>query len=542
VKGSEILELLPCKAGEEREDAILSAVKQGQYVDICWWPVKTEYQGHKGTIFVSMDALRLGEADDYFRPDVTAATAQRIADELDCIFPTTKIVDAAQLQAVARATPCLQPADPAERRAQGYPTCADGTTTMTDTPAMEVHSTRVSEKRGESVGLLSNIGKHWVITNRLLSKPATTAANYGWFDEDAPYRSASGLKLWQPLSTAHNDEHTDYSQVQPRLVRRLMLVDGEERSIFEVGNDPELCGLVSDEGVVKVWRQRSVPLPGQPEPPPVDPLPPESPDLDFDRLLRLQSPYMTGEDVRQWQRFLRISPDSIFGPQTDSATRAFQASHKDPATDEPLVVDGVVGDATTRAANEVLSERSDNHDGGEETLIDDFVEAKNYTKIDRSGDVKHVVIHTAEIAETLTAAEALAAWAAGPHAPRASWHYAVDADTIVQSVHDEYIAWHAPGANRTGIGIELAGRAKQTPEEWEDEFSQETLARAARMVAHLCEKWGLPIRFVDREGLKRGDAGITTHNEVTHAFGKSDHTDPGKHFPMDAFLEDVRSH
>jgi len=205
------------------------------------------------------------------------------------------------------------------------------------------------------------------------------------------------------------------------------------------------------------------------------------------------------------------------------------------------VVDGKVGPATVRAANDVLRERSENHDGEPQSLIDDFVEARNYTRTDRSADIRHVVIHTAEIAETLTAAEALASWAAGKQAPRASWHYAVDADSIVQSVHDEYIAWHAPGANRSGIGIELAGRAKQSPEEWEDEFSRETLARAARLVAHLCRKWSIPVEFVDREGLQQGKAGITTHLEVSMAFHKSDHTDPGKNFPMAAFLDDVRS-
>jgi hypothetical protein len=45
---------------------------------------------------------------------------------------------------------------------------------------------------------------------------------------------------------------------------------------------------------------------------------------------------------------------------------------------------------------------------------------------------------------------------------------------------------------------------------------------------------------VDREGLQAGEPGVTTHNEVTHAFRKSDHTDPGAAFPMDAFLERAR--
>lgn len=536
MKGSEILDLLPGQTGPEREAGILGAVRAGQYVEICWTPVRTEFNGHTGVVLVSSDALRLGEPEDYFRPNVTAATAQRIADELECILPTTLICDAAYEQATARASPCLQPADPADRKAQGYPECADGTTTMSDTPAMAVHSEEVDTKRQAQRGLLSNVGKHWCITNRLLYKPVGTAANYGWFDASAPYTSASGLKLWQPLSTAHNDAHVDYSQVQPRLVHPTMLVDGQSQSIFDVGRDPALCGLVSSEGVVKVWRQPSVPEPGEPVPPPVDPLPPDAPGLGFDRLLRLVSPYLTGQDVRQWQQFCRIRADSIFGPQTDSATRAFQNTHRDPQSGEPLTVDGVVGPATTRAANEVLRERSENHDGAREVLIDDFVEARNYTRVDRSADLKHIVIHTAEIAEKPTSAEALASWVSGPHAPAASWHYGIDCDSIVQSVHDEYIAWHAPGANRTGIGIELAGYARQTEADWSDEFSRDVLERAARLVSHLANKWGIPLRFVDREGLKAGQRGVTTHNEVTHAFRKSDHTDPGAAFPMGSLL------
>lgn len=539
MKGSDILDLLPCKHSEEREQAILDAVRAGQYVEICWYPIRTEFNGHIGVVLVSSDALRLGEPDDCFRPNVTAATAQRIADELNCVLPTTLICDKVYEQAIARATPCLQSADPGERKREGCPECPDGTTSMSDTPAMALHSKEVSAKREGQIGLLCNIGKHWVITNRLLSKSPETAANYGWFDSGAPNRSASGLQLWQPLSTAHNDVHTDYSQVQPRLVSKRMLVDGEPRSIFDVGRDPDLCGLVSSEGIVKVWRQRSVPPPGEPQPPPVDPLPPDAPPLEFGRLLRLTVPWTTGEDVRAWQRFLRITPDSKFGPQTDSATRAFQASHRDPVTGHALVIDGIVGPATVRAANEVLRERSENHDGYPGVLVDDYVQARNFTNTDRSAYIKHIVIHTAEIAEVLTAAEALAAWCAGPNAPQASWHYAVDPDSITQSVYDELIAWHAPGANRTGIGVELAGRARQTAEEWDDEFSRETLQRAARLVAHLCVKWNIPVEFVDREGLKAGAAGITTHNEVSLAFRKSDHTDPGPAFPMDAFLAQV---
>src|SRR6476660_2540597 len=71
-----------------------------------------------------------------------------------------------------------------------------------------------------------------------------------------------------------------------------------------------------------------------------------------------------------------------------------------------------------------------------------------------------VVIHTMEIAETAGAAEICARWFASP-ASEVSAHYCVDADSVVQCVREDDIAWHARGGNTTSIGIELAGYAGQ---------------------------------------------------------------------------------
>ena len=122
----------------------------------------------------------------------------------------------------------------------------------------------------------------------------------------------------------------------------------------------------------------------------------------------------------------------------------------------------------------------------------------------------------------------------------ASWHYAVDANSITQSLHEGDIAFHAPGLNAAGIGIELSGRAKQTAEEWQDPFSRDMLLLAAELVADICRRHDLPIEFVDAAGLVERDRGITTHAEVSKAFKKSDHWDPGPGFPMGWFLEQVR--
>jgi N-acetyl-anhydromuramyl-L-alanine amidase AmpD len=171
-----------------------------------------------------------------------------------------------------------------------------------------------------------------------------------------------------------------------------------------------------------------------------------------------------------------------------------------------------------------------------------FLGAAHFTPAKRTS-ISWLVLHSMEAAEASTTAEAVAQWFAGQRgtAPRASAHYNVDDESIVQSVRDEDIAWHAPGANAHGIGIEHAGYARHHRDKWFDPFSARMLTLSARLSAHLAARWRIPVRFVDREGLRRGDAGITTHLEVTAAFRKSDHMDPGVSFPMERYLELVRS-
>lgn len=165
-----------------------------------------------------------------------------------------------------------------------------------------------------------------------------------------------------------------------------------------------------------------------------------------------------------------------------------------------------------------------------------FVQARHYTRT--SGrQIDYVVIHDMETPEDSRRAENVAAWFAGPTSPKASPHYNCDDDSTVQSVRDQDIAYHAPGVNHNGIGIENAGRAKQTRAEWLDKYSHKMLReQTAPLTRWLCVRYGIPIRFVDAAGLRRGERGITTHLEVSRAFKRSSHWDPGYNFPMDVFL------
>jgi len=170
-----------------------------------------------------------------------------------------------------------------------------------------------------------------------------------------------------------------------------------------------------------------------------------------------------------------------------------------------------------------------------------FRQAKNYTKAHRKpGDVLWVVIHTAECAEVDNAAENLAAWAAGSQAPKASWHFAVDSNSITQSVREWDVAWHAPGANAKGIGIEHAGRAGQVASGWSDLYSHAMLALSAALIAGICRRWDIPVQRVGPAHLLAGTPGICGHVDVSQAFKKSTHIDPGKSFPYDQFLDEVQ--
>ena len=167
-----------------------------------------------------------------------------------------------------------------------------------------------------------------------------------------------------------------------------------------------------------------------------------------------------------------------------------------------------------------------------------FVESPNKTPATgRRIDV--VVMHTMEIAERADAAEICARWFRSP-ASRVSAHYCVDAGTVIQCVREKDVAWHARGGNANSIGVELAGFAAQTEHDWEDEYSAAVLARASALVADACRRRRIPVRWLLAGDLVAGRRGVTGHSEVSAAFHRSDHWDPGPGFPVESFVDRVR--
>jgi len=239
---------------------------------------------------------------------------------------------------------------------------------------------------------------------------------------------------------------------------------------------------------------------------------------------------------QQALRMLGISPgpeDGIDGPATQAARAAFQRTHGlDPT--------GLTGPAFVAALAIALRTDTIPPPSPPISLLP-FVQAKNFTPAHRT-TIDLIVVHTMESPEKPGTAANVARWFAGPDAPRASAHYCVDRDQIVQCVRDEDVAWHAPGANHNGIGIEHAGYARQTPEEWADDYSMVMLDRSAELAARLCRRYSIPIVWLSALHLKSpGARGITGHVQCTEAFSNGHgHTDPGPHFPIDGYLDRVR--
>jgi N-acetyl-anhydromuramyl-L-alanine amidase AmpD len=176
-----------------------------------------------------------------------------------------------------------------------------------------------------------------------------------------------------------------------------------------------------------------------------------------------------------------------------------------------------------------------------------FISARNYTRATRLV-VQAVCIHTMEAPEGPKTAENVANWFAnqpangtmidGKRFAGTSAHWNVDNDSVVQSVREQDVAWHAGPVNNWSIGVEHAGYAKQSVPEWLDDYSMAMLVRSSQLMAEICRRWDIPVARLTADDLRKGKRnGIFGHSDVTDGLtGGLGHRDPGEHFPWQMYL------
>ena len=220
----------------EREQIIRREILNGNVPDFfrqfCPVSLTNEFNGQTNiaTFYAAPDYLAVGSAEDYLLMPVSPNTAQFIADQLNCVLPTPKMVDAIYAAAVVKLTPSPLP-----------PSAA-----MTTVAEFAEYNKTIRQQRTAGLSefpqgsLVAGHKKDVVISARLAKAPHKVAI-YGW-------HQTNGVPI-QPLFTGHTSTWVDYSH-GIRLVLRDLTVNGQPTTIPAILADPNLCGLISGEGVI----------------------------------------------------------------------------------------------------------------------------------------------------------------------------------------------------------------------------------------------------------------------------------------------------
>ena len=234
----------PPQNGAARDAWLLAAVEAGE-AEYEYAEVPLEVGGRQGFVYIFRDALKLGGV----RINVSADLEQQIADRLGCVLLTPQLADF--LFAARQWTVTPKTSNPDNQ--------------MASTARMIAHSDAIDaslvSQGYNGQGIVQTNGKHWALIKTM---PAGKACNYGWHflgsgQAYAPATSYTGpgVRVWQPVSTTHNPQHSDYSQVCVLAARR-MVIDGTEYDLGAVMMDAALSGLVAADGPLSSDRMPGV--------------------------------------------------------------------------------------------------------------------------------------------------------------------------------------------------------------------------------------------------------------------------------------------
>lgn len=124
-----------------------------------------------------------------------------------------------------------------------------------------------------------------------------------------------------------------------------------------------------------------------------------------------------------------------------------------------------------------------------------------------------------------------------------SAHFMLGPDLTYQLLDTSLVAWHCGNGNTRSIGVEQAGYAAFTPEQWLTQDGIAQMHRLADLMRDIQAAHGIGTYFMDDATLLRayhGEivGGWATHDQCRRVLGGTSHTDPMPNYPFSA-LEQV---
>jgi len=232
---------------QDREKFIFDQVLNGNF-EASWVVLEYDLSGKKVKLNVMSDALKVAGV----RVNVSAKLQQQLADVFDASLLTAQVADLMFINATHVLNPSPQ-------------------TISSTVSSMLSHDSRITKQLGPySSGIVSPVGKHWILDKKL-EYSKNVACNYGWHFIGATFQGIKGypaasqfrkknskpVNVIQPNATAHDPNHTDYSQIC-QLVSQQCWVDGIEYRFSKLLQDPSSAKLINHDGVLKNIRQPGV--------------------------------------------------------------------------------------------------------------------------------------------------------------------------------------------------------------------------------------------------------------------------------------------
>lgn len=175
----------------------------------------------------------------------------------------------------------------------------------------------------------------------------------------------------------------------------------------------------------------------------------------------------------------------------------------------------------------------------------EMIAARWFTKGEPDRKKQLIVLHSMEAPDKPDMAEQVGKFFQNLAPDRkASAHVGVDCNSSVRYVDDDDVAYAAPGANHNGLHIEQTGYARYARGEWTQPDMMLMLQQAASQLQKWHKQYGVPLRYISAAALQKCDPyalpeecyGVTTHWDITEAWHKSTHTDPGNGYPINTVL------